>query len=125
MIDKLNLNPLLLAYLGDTYFELYIRNYLIDKNILKINELQKNKVSYVNAISQAKQLEKLIDNNKLTADEMDIVMRARNHKVNHKPKNTDIITYKHATAFEALLGYLYVKENLKRLNEIIEYVIGD
>lgn len=125
MIDKLNLNPLLLAYLGDAYFELYIRNYLIDKNILKINELQKNKVSYVNAISQAKQLEKLIDNNKLTADEMDIVMRARNHKVNHKPKNTDIITYKHATAFEALLGYLYVKENLKRLNEIIEYVIGD
>ena len=55
--------------------------------------------------------------------EIGIVMTARNHKNNHKPKNCDIITYKYATGFEALIGYLYLNNDIKRIEEIIDFIV--
>ena len=116
-------NSLVLAYLGDSIYEVYIRKYLIDKGIVKVNELQKESIKYVSANSQSKYLKELIDNNFLLEEEINIVIKARNHKNNHKPKNCDIITYKYATGFEALIGYLYLNNNLTRLEEIISFIV--
>lgn len=117
-------NVLVLAYLGDSIYETYIRTYLIETGICKVKKLQEEAIKYVSAKSQALFLKNMIDNNMLTSDEMNIVMSARNHKNNHKPKNTDILTYKHATALEALIGYLYYKNDNTRIKEIMNYIIG-
>ena len=115
-------NSLVLAYLGDSIYEVYIRKYLIGKNIIKVSELQKESVKYVSAKSQATFLKELIDNNFFNKEEISIITTARNHKNNHKPKNCDIITYKNATGFEALIGYLYLNNKNDRINEIINYI---
>ena len=101
-------NVLTLAYLGDSIYELFIRNYFIKNNLAKVNDLQKEVTKYV------------IDNNILTEEEMNIMRRARNHKASHSPKNTDIITYKWATSFEAILGYLYLTNQQTRLKNLLE-----
>lgn len=125
MIDMNSINSLVLAYMGDSVYELYIRKYLINKNIGKVNDLQKEAVKYVSAKSQEEYLLKMIDDNFLTDEEMDIVKRARNHKNNHKPKYSSIITYKNATGLEALIGYLYLDNNQKRIDSIMNYIVGD
>ena len=122
MKDK---NVLVLAYIGDAIYEVYIRKYLIDKGNLKVNNLQKEAIKFVSAKVQKIFLDKLIDNNYLNEDELEVVYRARNHKGSRHPKNTDIVTYKHATAFEALIGFLYLENNITRINEIIKYLIGE
>jgi len=116
------MNILTLAYLGDSIYELIIRKYLIDKGIIKVNNLQKEAINYVSAKSQAKFMNYLLENNLLTDDEINIYLRGRNHQNNHKPKNTDIITYKIATGFEAILGHLYINNNLKRINELMDII---
>ena len=121
MID-MNKNMLVLAYLGDSVYELYIRKHLIDKGISKVNELQKESIKYVSAKSQANYLNELIDKYMLNEEEFNIVKCARNHKCNHKPKNCDIITYKWATGFEALIGYLYIENKTDRIEKIINYI---
>lgn len=115
-------NIIVYAYLGDAVFELYIRNKQIEKSYEKVDLLQKEKLKYVTAKAQANILTNLLDNNKLTEEEIDIVKRARNYKRSSHPKNTDIITYKYATGFEALLGYLYYHKKNDRLNEILESI---
>lgn len=119
------INVLVLAYLGDSIYEQYIRLFLIKKGIAKVNDLQKNAVNYVSAKAQNIFLKNLIDNNILTEEELSIVKRARNHKTKSKAKNADIITYKHATAFEALIGYLYLENRVKRIDTIINFIVGD
>lgn len=118
-----NISSLGLAYLGDSVYELYIRKYLLNKGICHVNDLQKEAINFVSAKNQTKFLNSMIDNNILTTEEINVIMRARNQKSNHKPKNTDIITYKYSTGFEALIGYLYLN-NKDRLEEIINYIIG-
>lgn len=121
----LDLNPLALAYIGDAIYEIYIREYLIKKGICKVSELQKESVKYVSAKSQYQFLIRLIDDHFFTDDELNIVFRARNHKVDHKPKNCDIVTYKYATGLEAIIGYLYLTGNKERIEEIMNYIKGD
>ena len=116
-----NIDVLTLAYLGDAVYEVYIRENLINKNICKIDQLQKQAICYVSAYGQVKFLNYLINNNVLTESEFDIVKRGRNNKRSAHPKNTDILTYKHATGLEALIGYLYLS-NQNRLKEILAYV---
>ena len=118
----MNYNVLTLAYLGDSVYELYIREYLISKGIVKVNDLQKEAIKYVSAKSQANYLKELIDNDLLSKEELDIVYRGRNHKNNHKPKNTDIITYKNATGLETLIGYLKLNNNEQRIQDIMNYI---
>lgn len=119
-IDTINI--ITLAYLGDAVYEVYIRNYLINKNIVKVDALQKEATKYVSAKGQAKILTNLIENNILTTKELDIVKRGRNYKRSTHPKNTDIITYKMSSGFEALIGYLYLENNISRIEEIMKYI---
>lgn len=119
--NLIEVNPLVLAYMGDTIFETYIREQNINKGICKIKDLAKETLKYVNAKSQASFIKIIIDNNILKEDELDIVKRARNTKSNHKPKSCDVLTYKYATALESLLGYLYYKDN-NRLEFILNYI---
>lgn len=119
-----NVNVITLAYLGDAVYEVYVRNYLIKKGIAKVEELQKEAINLVSAKSQNKILDYLINNNILNEDEKDIVKRGRNYKRDSHPKNTDIITYKMATGFETLIGYLYLENKIDRLNEIINVIFG-
>lgn len=118
-------NVLVFAYLGDTIYEDYIRKYLIKKGIPYVDDLQKEAVNYVSASSQASFLKKLIDNNFFTEEELTIIKRARNYKSKSHPKSCDIVTYKHATALEAVIGYLELKGDKVRINEIMEQILGD
>ena len=118
------INVITLAYIGDAVYEVYVREYLIKTGIAKVEELQKESVKYVSAKSQCKILSYLMDNNLLTEIELDVVRRGRNYKRTSHPKNTDIITYKMSSGFEAMIGYLYLNNDKDRLNEIINYILG-
>lgn len=118
-----SLNVLVFAYLGDTIYEDYIRKYLIMKGIPYVDQLQKESIKYVSAKSQASYLNKLIEEDFFTSDELDVIRRARNYKSKSHPKNCDIVTYKHATALEAIIGYLELKNNKIRINEIMEHIL--
>ncbi len=100
---------LTLAYVGDTVYENFIRECVVFKNPNRnVFELHKETVKYVNCRAQSAVLNKLIENNLLTEDEIYIVKRGKNCKSHSVPKNADRETYMVATGFEALIGYLYV-----------------
>ncbi len=122
-MNILEINVLVLAYLGDTIYENYVRKYLINKGIANVNDLQKEAVNYVSAKSQSMYLKKMMDGNFLSDEELDVVKRARNYKTTSHPKNCDIITYKYATGLEALIGYLNLKENIERIDEIMNFIL--
>lgn len=122
-MDVRQINIITLAYLGDAVYEVYIRNHLINSGIAKVEELQNEAIKYVSAKSQSKILNYLIQNNYLTNEEIQIVKRGRNYKRESHPKNTDIVTYKMATGFEALIGYLYLDNKKERIDEIMKYVL--
>lgn len=115
-------NSLALAYIGDAIYEVYIREYLLNQGLEKVNKLQKEATKYVSAKGQANYLKMMIDDNFLMEEEVTIVTRARNHKTNSHPKNTDIITYKNATGLEALIGCLYLEKKYSRIDEIMNYI---
>ena len=117
-----SMNVITLAYLGDSVYEVYIREYLINKGIVYVVDLQKEAIKYVSAKSQAKILDYLVNNNYLSEEEVNIVKRGRNYKRDSHPKNTDIITYKKSTGFECLVGYLYLSRNINRLDEIMNII---
>ena len=114
------MDNLIMAYLGDAVYELYVRKHLIDKGISNVNDLQKESVKFVSAKSQVDILNKLINDNILSEDEISIVKKGRNAK-SHSSKSTDIITYKKSTGFECLIGYLYTndRDRLKRIMEVV------
>lgn len=112
---------LILAYLGDAVFELYVRNHLITMGVSNVNELQTQSLNYITAPSQRKILEMLINNNILTEEEQDIIRKGRNAQ-SHRSKTTDIITYHLSTGFECLIGYLY-QNNKERLEELMEIIL--
>lgn len=122
-MNALEINVLVLAYLGDTIYENYVRRYLIDKGIGNVNDLQKEAISYVSAKSQASFLTKMLDNDFLTNSEIDVVKRARNYKTTSHPKNCDIVTYKYATGLEALIGYLELINNRERIDKIMNFIL--
>lgn len=123
MINPMCINSLVLAYLGDTIYEDYIRRYLVRRGINNVNELQNKAVFYTSAKRQAYYLDILIDNNFLDEFEIDIVKRARNCKSKNHPKNTDVVTYRNATGLEALIGYLDFCNNKDRIDAIMNYII--
>lgn len=118
-----NINVLALAYLGDSIYEVYIRKYLIDNGIVNVNELQKEAIKYVSAKGQAYYTNKLIEDELLNEEELSVLLRGRNHKSHKSPKNTDIKTYKLATGFETLIGYLYLNEKKDRIDAIVNYIL--
>jgi ribonuclease-3 family protein len=117
------INSLVLAYLGDTIYEDYIREYLIRSGIGNVNDLQNASIKFVSAKAQSEILKRLMDENFFNEEELTIIKRARNHKSISHPKNCDIITYRYATGFEALIGYLKLEGNIKRIEEIINKIL--
>lgn len=122
-MNVLEINVLVLAYLGDTIYENYVRRHLVNSGIGNVNDLQKNATNYVSAVNQAKFLTEMMDSNFLIKEELDVVKRARNYKTTSHPKSCDIITYKYATGLEALIGYLDLKNNKERIDEIMEFIL--
>ena len=120
MID----NPLVMAYMGDTIYEQYIREYLIRKGVCKIGDLQVQSLNYVSAKSQRHHLERLENSNFLTEEEMEIVKWGRNAK-GVKSKSSDIVTYRLATGLEALIGKLYFENKSDRIKEIMDFIVGE
>lgn len=119
-MDEKQLNSLALAYMGDAVFETYVRHHLLQGGKVKPNQLHKEATKYVSAKAQASLLFHLMDLNILTDYELAVVKRGRNAKSGSVPKNTDVQTYRYGTAFEALIGYLYLSNNKARLEEIIK-----
>lgn len=124
-MDTRLVNVITLAYLGDAIYEVYVREYLIKSGYAKVEILQKKATNYVSAKSQDKIVNKLIDLNFLTEEEMEVFKRGRNYKRESHPKNTDIITYKNSTGFEAIVGYLYLEGKRERLEEMIKKILEE
>ena len=122
-MNLLEINVLVLAYLGDTIYENYVRRHLISLGIGNVNDLQKEAVSYVSAKSQAAFLQEMLDKEFLTEEEIDVFKRARNYKTTSHPKNCDIVTYKYATGLEALIGYLNLANKKERIDEIMNFIL--
>ena len=122
-INEINVGTL--AYLGDSVYEVEIRSFLVSKMNVKAHTLKEESIKYVSAKNQALVLEKMLDDNVLSEEEIDVVKRARNYKPNSKPKYTDIVTYKKASALEALFGYLYINNNQDRIKELIKKIVGE
>jgi len=106
-----------LAFIGDAYYELYIRKYLLEKGLTNLNDLHDATVKYVNRVSQHKAIEYIYD--ELSDLEKDIYKRGRNF--HYKNKTCDYIC---ASGFEALLGYLYLKGEEQRLAYLMIKIIG-
>lgn len=116
-----NLNPLTWAYIGDAVYELYIREKLIETTNLKPHKLHMEAVKRVKAEAQANLLQKIEE--KLNKEEKEIVRRTRNTKNHHLPKNSNIKEYMYASAFEGLIGYLYLTGKEERLKQILNYCV--
>lgn len=124
-MQTIEINVLVLAYLGDTIYENYVRKYLIGKGIGNVNDLQKESINYVSAKSQAKFLQDMLENNFLSDEEITVVKRARNYKTTSHPRNCDIVTYKYATGLESLIGYLDLEGKKDRIDEIMNFILGE
>lgn len=116
-----NLNPLTWAYIGDAVYELYVREKLIENTNLKPHKLHIEAVKKVKAGAQAEILQRIEE--KLNDEEKEIIRRTRNTKNHHLPKNSNVKEYMYATAFEGLIGYLYLTKKEERLKEILSYCI--
>lgn len=123
-MDVREVNILVLAYLGDTIYEDYIRKYLISLGINHVDELQKKSTNYVSARAQSRIIKQLISEKKLTEEELSIFKRARNYKTTSHPKNCDIVSYKYATGLEAVIGYLEFIGNHSRIEKIMDFILG-
>ncbi|WP_042353728.1 Mini-ribonuclease 3 [Bacillus rubiinfantis] len=119
-IDVNQMKALALAYMGDAVYETYVRRHLLFKGQVRPHQLHHTATQYVSAKAQCKVLFRMMDDVLLTEGELAIVMRGRNAKSGTVPKNTDVQTYRYSTAFEALIGYLYLSGNHSRLEQLIQ-----
>lgn len=114
-------NTTALAYMGDAVYEQAIRETLLMRGSYNVNKLHRMATFFVRASAQAEIIKTIFDD--LDTHEQALVKRARNKKYATKAKNADPVTYKWATAFEALLGYLYLTEQEERLEWVIKRAI--
>lgn len=117
------MSPVVLAYIGDAVFEIYIRQRLVAASSRKPHELHRAATGYVSAAAQARLLQRWMP--LLTEEEADIVRRGRNTKSGQPPKNADPGDYRHATALECLVGYLYYRGDKERLEQLIELAFAE
>jgi len=113
----LEINPIALAFIGDSLHTLFVRDMVIKNDNLLLKDYHKISASYCNANAQSKMLEIILP--ALNDKELEIVRRTRNSKIHHTAKNSDEATYKKSTCFEALLGYLYLTGNYDRIKYIL------
>ena len=116
-VDAANIHPLVLAYIGDAYFHLYVRMRLLSYEQMQVQALHAFSAQIVSALWQARAYRGISD--MLTEEEQAIYRRARNTK-SHAPRSASVADYHASTGFEALLGSLYIREEHERLEEIAE-----
>lgn len=112
------LNGSNLSYIGDAYYELEIRKYLLNKNITKTKELRKESIKFVSASAHAYIYENI--KSWLNEEEQQVFLRGRNGASTSHRKNVNRNEYLISSGFEAIIGYLYLKEDFNRLNDIIK-----
>ena len=110
-------SPLTLAYIGDAVYDLIIRTLVVNKGNQQVQKLHKETITMVQASAQARMITAL--NDQLSEEEHAVYKRGRNAKSASSAKNQSISDYHKATGFEALLGYLYLKNDWKRMMELI------
>lgn len=123
MRDHTQLNGLALAYVGDAIYEIYIRDYLVEEGLTKPNQLHRTATHYVSAKAQAMLIQAMLAENLLTEEEELFYKRGRNAKSHTSAKNADITTYRVATGFESLMGYLHLTKQTTRLEELVGWCI--
>lgn len=111
------ISPVVLAYIGDAIYEVAVRQYVISRPNLRPNHLHRAATGLVSAKAQSKLLGLLEP--ELTDEEKNIIRQGRNAKSGTIPKNADVLEYRHATAFECLIGYLYYTGQQARMQELI------
>ncbi len=121
--DVKQLNALALAYMGDAVLEIAIREYLLQTGRVKPNVLHREATHYVSAKAQAMVIRQMMDEAFFTEEEMAVLKRGRNAKSGSVPKNTDVQTYHYSSAFEAVLGFLYLTKQQERQEQVIQYAI--
>lgn len=119
-VDAKQLNSLALAYMGDAIFESYVRRHLLYSGKVRPHQLHRLATRYVSAKAQCQILFQMMEDGLLQEEETAVVMRGRNAKSGTVPKNTDVQTYRYSTAFEALMGYLYLEGRIERLEGLVE-----
>ena len=120
--DTENLSPLTLAFMGDTVFDMFVREQLICQANRPVNALHSNATRLVKASAQSKAMDKIMP--MLTEKEITVFKRGRNAHTNHRAKNASEGDYHRATGLESLFGYLYLKGEIERLRELFN-VISD
>ena len=123
MTDINLINGIALAFEGDAVYSMYIRRHLIFQGLTKPNQLHREATKYVSAKAQANLISLMLEEGILTEKEEDIYKRGRNANSHTKAKNTDIVTYRMSTGFEAVMGYLHMTEAIERLEELIDWCI--
>ena len=123
MNDVNLINGIALAFEGDAVYSMYIRRHLIFQGLTKPNQLHREATKYVSAKAQANLISLMLEEGILTEKEEDIYKRGRNANSHTKAKNTDIVTYRMSTGFEAVMGYLHMTEAIERLEELIDWCI--
>ena len=116
-VDIQTYSPLTLAYIGDAAYELVVRTFLVDQGNSRPDKLHRKASSMVKAAAQAAMAEALKDS--LTEEELSVYRRGRNAKSPTMAKNASMSDYRKATGFEALMGYLYLKGEQKRLIDLV------
>lgn len=123
ILDPLQYSPLVLAYIGDAVYELYIRSLLVSRGNVPVYKLHKQATAFVKAKAQSDSMQKI--EGILSEEELHVYKRGRNAKSGTVPKNADMTDYRHATGFEALMGYLYLKGEQKRLMELMNLAVQE
>ncbi|MFC4652122.1 Mini-ribonuclease 3 [Lactococcus nasutitermitis] len=117
------LNGIALAYIGDAVYEVFVRDYLLAQGITKPAALQKKATNFVSAKAQALIISKMMDANFLTEEEMIYFKRGRNAHSKTTAKNTDVVTYRISTGFEAVVGILHLTNQEERLQEFWKFCL--
>ena len=117
----MNYNGLTLAYIGDASFELLVREYLLRKGLTKVDNLHKEAIKYTSAEGQEKAFNIIQDS--LSDEEIAIFKRGRNSKTERKARNASLASYKKATGFETLMGYLHLTKDIERINELFIMIV--
>lgn len=117
-VDVRNYSPLALAYIGDGIFDIIIRTLVVSTGNIQVSKMHSHTSHIVKASSQAAIAESILE--ELSDEEMAIYKRGRNAKSHTSAKNADVIDYRKATGFEALVGYLYLDGKLTRAMELIK-----
>lgn len=122
-LDLRNYSPLTLAYIGDAAYELVIRSIIVEQGNAPVNKLHKRSSRLVRAKAQAEAAVKLMD--VFTEEELAVYKRGRNARSHTMAKNAEMTDYRMATGFEAVMGYLHLKQDYERMVTLVSLGIGD